>query len=152
MKKLILFTILILACSIPMHAKSVLSAASTDCSVSSSCLIVPIANNQGGTTFTVTANASSNTIQFEVTSDPAATNVSGLWVAALSTPSGSTTGATSTTSTGSWQFTIRLLKGSYANVYAGERNHHCSHQPRNPFRFWWQGRGRRWRTIRSDGR
>lgn len=52
---------------------------------------------------TISANASANTIQFEGTSDPSATNVSGLWVALNATPSNGTTAASAATVTGVWQ-------------------------------------------------
>jgi hypothetical protein len=105
MRKLLLTTIILTACFLPvrLHAQQTLSAASTDCTVSGACVVVSVGQNAGAATLTISANASSNTIQFEATSDPNATNASGLWVALNATPSNSTTAASSATATGSWQ-------------------------------------------------
>lgn len=82
--------------------KWTLSAAATTCTTSNtSCLIYQVDAASGGATFTVGANASGNTIQFEATGDGGAT-----WVALNATPSNSTTAATSTTSTGTWQANV----------------------------------------------
>jgi hypothetical protein len=79
--------------------KQVLSVAATSCTVSgTSCLINSVDPSVGGVTFTVTANASGNTLQFEATGDGGTT-----WVAFNVTPSNSSTAASSTTSTGTWQ-------------------------------------------------
>lgn len=88
--------------------KQVLSAAATTCTASNaSCLVTGIDQTQGGTTFTISANASGNTIQFEASGDGGTT-----WVALSVTPSNSTTTVTSTTSTGTWQANI----AGYTNI------------------------------------
>lgn len=105
-----LLPILLMICSTVVHAqqKQVLSAAATSCSVSgTSCLINSIDPGVGGVTFTVSANASSNTLQFEASGDGGTT-----WVALNATPSNSSTAATSTTSTGTWQANV----AGYTNV------------------------------------
>lgn len=79
-----------------------LSAAASSCTATGTvCLIVPVDVNQGAAAFTVSTNASANTIQFEATGDGG-----GTWVALNATPSNSTTAATSTTSTGTWQANV----------------------------------------------
>src|ERR1700688_2927167 len=95
----------ILGVTASLHAqqKRVLSAASTDCSVANSCLVYNIDPNNGGATFTVSANAGGNTLQFEVTGDGGVT-----WVPITSTQNSvsSSTQASSTTVTGTWQFNV----------------------------------------------
>jgi hypothetical protein len=79
-----------------------LSAAASTCTATGTvCLIVPVDVNQGGAAFTVSTNASANTIQFEASGDGG-----GTWVALNVTPSNSTTAVTSTTSTGTWQANV----------------------------------------------
>jgi hypothetical protein len=97
-----LFLILAILCA-PWLARAqqnqALSASATTCTVTNtSCLIVGVDPGQGGATFTVTANASGNTIQFEATGDGGKS-----WVALNATPSNSSTAASSTSSTGVWQ-------------------------------------------------
>lgn len=85
-----------------------LSAAASTCTATGTvCLIVPVDNNQGGATFTISTNAGGNTIQFEASGDGG-----GTWVALSVTPSNSTTTVTSTTSTGVWQANV----AGYTNV------------------------------------
>lgn len=107
MKRYLLF-ILLLACSTALRAqqKAALSAASSSCTATS-CISVSVDPTQGGTTFTVTANASGNTIQFEASGDGGTS-----WVALNATPSNSTTAATSTSSTGVWQANV----AGYTNI------------------------------------
>lgn len=102
-KKLaILVLILGLAGLARAQQKWTLSAAATTCTTSNtSCLIYLVDAASGGATFTVGANASANTLQFEASGDGGAT-----WVAFNVTPSNGTTAVTSTTSTGTWQGNI----------------------------------------------
>lgn len=87
--------------------KWTLSAAAASCTTSNtSCLIYQVDPSSGGATFTVGANASGNTLQFEATGDGGTT-----WVALNATPSNSTTAATSTTSTGTWQANVAAYTG-----------------------------------------
>lgn len=87
--------------------KQSLSAAAASCTTSNtSCLIYQVDPSSGGATFTVGANASGNTLQFEATGDGGTT-----WVALNATPSNSTTAATSTTSTGTWQANVAAYTG-----------------------------------------
>lgn len=98
----LLFLVLCFASFARAQQKWTLSAAATTCTTSNtSCLIYLVDAASGGATFTVGANASGNTIQFEATGDGGAT-----WVALNATPSNSTTAATSTTSTGTWQANV----------------------------------------------
>src|SRR6267154_5571531 len=87
--------------------KAILSAADAgSCTANSTaCSFLTIPSGSGGVTFTITANASANTIQFEATGD---TEPSGshTWVALNVFPSNSTVAVTSTTSTGTWQANI----------------------------------------------
>ncbi len=87
--------------------KAILSAADagTCTANSTACSFLTIHSGAGGVTFTITANASANTIQFEATGDtePAGSHT---WVALNVFPSNSTTAVTSTTSTGTWQANI----------------------------------------------
>lgn len=79
-----------------------LSAAASSCTATGTvCLISPVDVTQGGATFTVSTNASNNTIQFEASGDGG-----GTWVALSVTPSNSTTTVTSTTATGTWQANV----------------------------------------------
>ena len=95
----LVFALLMLSARLPAQdsVTATLSAAGSTCAVTNACLILPIKANVGGVTFTSSANASSNTLQFEATADGTT------WVALNATPSNSTTAATSTTSTGTWQ-------------------------------------------------
>src|ERR1022692_558293 len=106
--KLILITLILLTCGLSASAqfnqKATLTASSTDCSVAASCLssvIDQVVTNAGGATLTVSTNASGNTIQFEASGDSGIT-----WVALSAYPSNSTTAASSTTSTGTWQANV----------------------------------------------
>lgn len=104
MKKLFILAFLLLIGGGVAQAQQnqALSAAATTCTATgTSCLIVGVDPQSGGATFTVTANASANTIQFEASGDNAKS-----WVALNATPSNSTTAATSTTSTGTWQANV----------------------------------------------
>jgi len=87
--------------------KRILSAADagTCTADSTACFFLTIPSGAGGATFTITANASGNTIQFEATGDtePAGSHT---WVALSVFPSNSTTSATSTTGTGTWQANV----------------------------------------------
>lgn len=103
---LLILILLTLTCSLPVNAqqKATLTAASTDCSTAASCLSVTIDNvttNAGAATFTISANASGNTIQFEASGDGGTT-----WVSLNVYPStGTQTAVTSstTTSPSTWQ-------------------------------------------------
>lgn len=86
--------------------KKALSAASSTCTATS-CLTVTVDQTQGGATFTI-SNAAGNTIQFEASGDGGATIVS-----ISATPSNSSTTATSTTSSGTWQ----VNTAGYTNLY-----------------------------------
>ena len=87
--------------------KQSLSAAASTCTTTgTSCLIYLVDASSGGATFTVSANASGNTLQFEATGDGGQT-----WVALNATPSNSTTAATSTTGTGTWQANVAGYTG-----------------------------------------
>jgi hypothetical protein len=104
MRKLLLVLAAIMACSIslPAQQKQILSAAAASCSASNaSCLIYGVDQSAGAATFTVSANASGNTLQFEASGDNGTT-----WVALNVTPSNSTTAVTSTTGTGTWQANV----------------------------------------------
>lgn len=104
MKRFLLMLFLVLGLSLRASAQSstTLTASATTCAFTSAgCLVNSISQAYGGATFTVTANASGNTIQFEASGDGGTT-----WVALNVTPSNSTTAATSTTSTGTWQANI----------------------------------------------
>lgn len=95
----LLFLVLCFANFARAQQKWTLSAAATTCTTSNtSCLIYQVDAASGGATFTVGANASANTLQFEATGDGGST-----WVAFNVTPSNGTTAVTSTTSTGTWQ-------------------------------------------------
>ena len=108
MKKYLLILLFLLVPNLA-RAQVKLSAASTDCTVTNACLSV-VVTTAGSATFTVSANASSNTIQFEAgTTD--STGVTS-WYALTAYPSNSTTGASSTTSTGIWQANV----GAYTNI------------------------------------
>src|SRR5579863_8546346 len=103
MKKALL-AVLILACSISLHAqqKQALTASATSCTVSSTaCLVYGIDQTMGGATFTVGSNSGGNTLQFEASGDGGST-----WVALNVTQSNSTTAVTSTTGTGTWQANV----------------------------------------------
>ena len=79
-----------------------LSAAAATCTTTGTvCLIVTVDQTQGGATFTVTTNASGNTVQFESSGDGGAS-----WNAQAASPSSGGSAVTSTTSTGSWQTNI----------------------------------------------
>ena len=97
------FCMLMLSARLPAQntATATLSAAASTCTTTNVCLALPINPNVGGVTFTVSANATSNTIQFEATANGGAT-----WVALNATPSNSATAASSTTSTGTWQANV----------------------------------------------
>jgi fibronectin-binding autotransporter adhesin len=110
MKKILQIAVLILCVSSLARAqqKQSLSAAAATCTTTgTSCLITSVDPQAGGVTITVTTNASGNTLQFEASGDGGTT-----WVALNATPSNSTTAATSTTSTGTWQANI----AAYTNV------------------------------------
>src|SRR5579863_2642520 len=110
MKKILQIAVLILCVSSLARAqqKQSLSAAAATCTTTgTSCLITSVDPQAGGVTLTVTTNASGNTLQFEASGDGGTT-----WVALNATPSNSTTAATSTTSTGTWQANI----AAYTNV------------------------------------
>lgn len=85
----------------------VLTAASATCTTAS-CLTATVDPTQGGATFTITANASGNTISFEASGDGGKTIV-----AISATPSNSSTSVTSTTGTGTWQ----VNTAGYTNIY-----------------------------------
>jgi len=92
------------------HAQQnqVLSVAGATCTTTgTTCLINTVDPSAGGVTFTVTANASGNTLVFEASGDGGKT-----WVAFNATPSNSSTPASSTTSTGTWQSNV----AAYTNV------------------------------------
>ncbi len=104
MKKfpLLIFILLCVTSLARAQQKASITASATTCSVSNAaCLIYGVDPTSGGATFTVGANASGNTLQFEATGDGGAT-----WVALSVTPSNSTTTVTSTTGTGTWQVNV----------------------------------------------
>jgi hypothetical protein len=108
MRKLIVLSMILAMCSVAKaQQKQALSAASASCTATS-CLGVTVDQTQGGATFTITANASGNTIVFEASGDGGTTRV-----ALNVTPSNSTTAVTSTTGTGTWQANT----AGYTNVY-----------------------------------
>jgi len=104
LKKYLILAFALVALSARLPAQNrvtaTLSAAAANCLTTNVCqaLATP---NMGSVTFTVSANASGNTIQFEATANGGTT-----WVALNATPSNSTTAATSTTSTGTWQANV----------------------------------------------
>lgn len=101
MKHLFVLIVMLAACTaVNAQQNQVLSAASSDCSVTNSCLVYGIDPTAGGATLTVSANSGGNTLQFE------ATGGGTLWVALNATPSNSSTAASSTTSTGTWQVNV----------------------------------------------
>lgn len=84
-----------------------ITAASTDCTVGQSCIVLNNLTTGSASSGGVTASVQgtySGTNQFEGTTD--GTN----WVAINGLPLNSTTGASSTTSTGVWQFNVAGLK------------------------------------------
>ncbi len=88
--------------------KQALSVAAASCTATgTSCLINSVDPGVGGMTFTVSANVSGNTLQFEASGDGATT-----WVALNVTASNSTTAVSFTTSTGTWQANV----AGYTNV------------------------------------
>ena len=109
MKKILLILLFLAASRVTFaQQKLVLTAAASSCTASNaSCLVTSVDPTQGGATFTITANASGNTIQFEASGDGGTT-----WVAFSVTPSNSSTSVTSTTSTGTWQGNI----AGYTNI------------------------------------
>ena len=96
--KRISLVLMFLAASIVTFAqqKQDLSTASSSCT-STSCLSVTVDQTQGGASFTITANASGNTIQFEASGDGGTT-----FVALNVAPTSGGSSVTSTTSTGTW--------------------------------------------------
>jgi len=115
MKKFLflIFALLMLSARLPAQNRvtATLSAAAANCLTTNVCqaLATP---NMGSVTFTVSANASGNTIQFEASANFGPGVTTPTWVALNATPSNSTTAATSTTSTGTWQANI----GAYTAV------------------------------------
>lgn len=109
MRKIWIALILILSMTVAVSAQQnrVLTAASATCTTAS-CLTVTVDPTQGGATLTVSANASGNTISFEASGDGGTTVV-----ALNATPSNSSTAASSTTSTGTWQ----VNTAGYTNIY-----------------------------------
>lgn len=104
MRRLLLLLAMILWFSLQAKAQNTatLTAATASCTFTSAgCLVTSISQTYGGATFTVTANAGGNTIQFEASGDGATT-----WVPLNVFPSNSTTAATFTTSTGTWQVNV----------------------------------------------
>jgi hypothetical protein len=96
------FLILCISSLARAQQKAVLTAAAASCAASNaSCLIYGVDQSAGAATFTVSANASGNTLQFEASGDNGTT-----WVALSVTPSNSSTTVTSTTSTGTWQANV----------------------------------------------
>jgi hypothetical protein len=85
-----------------------LSAQSSTCTSvrvsDTACVPLVLQNNAGTASVSVTSNAGGNTLQFEASGDGGAT-----WVAMNGTPTNSTTGASSTTSTGTWRFAVSGL-------------------------------------------
>lgn len=111
MKKfiLLLFGILALAARLPAQSNAIagnLNAATTTCLVSNSCLILSVAQNDGGATIKLSGTWSA-TVQFEATADPLSVlPTAASWVALSATPSNSATTATSATANGAWQVNI----------------------------------------------
>lgn len=106
----ILIAILALFYSPPIRAQSGavgnLTAASTNCAATSSCIESTVPLNIGGATFKLSGTFSA-TVQFEATADPLTVqSANALWVAISATPSSSATTATSATATGVWQVNI----------------------------------------------
>ena len=125
LKRLAYLAVLLAVLCSPIHAqqKATLSAQTTDCTVANSCLSVPLTivgptrTNiaLGAATITVSANASANTLQFEACSSIAsdcAANTGWYSITSTQNSASSTTQASSTTSTGWWQFNV----GAFTNI------------------------------------
>lgn len=86
-----------------------ITAEGTTCATTNACVSLPLVNSinasSGGVGIVVSANAGSNTLSFEGTADGVT------WVALNATPLNSTSPATSTTSTGTWQANVAGLVG-----------------------------------------
>lgn len=83
-----------------------LSAASTDCGTTNSCIVTAIPPNVGGATLKLSGTFTS-TNQFEASASPSNTPLaSRIWVALLATPSDSSTAVSSATSAGAWQVNV----------------------------------------------
>lgn len=83
-----------------------LTAASTDCGASNSCIITQVSPSAGGATFRLSGTFV-GTVQFEASADPA--NVlpaNATWVAISATPSNSAVTVTSATAGGVWQVNV----------------------------------------------
>lgn len=84
------------------HAQqAVLSASSTACATTSSCLTVQLGTVARYATFAVSTDAGGNTLTFEATADNGVT-----WVALNATPSNSATPASTTAAIGVWQANV----------------------------------------------
>lgn len=102
---IVLFSIL--AISLVVDAQVSLTAAGATCGTTGACLSVTVSPEQGGATFTISVNASGNTIQFEASGDNGVT-----WVSLSVFPSNSSTSTTSSASTGTWQTNV----AAYTNI------------------------------------
>jgi hypothetical protein len=109
MRRLLLILVIIVACSLSLHAQQnqVLSAAASSCtSTNASCLIYGIDQSAGGAVITVTANASGNSLVFEASGDNGKSWGS---ITSVQNSNSSSTQASSTTGTGWWQFNTAAL-------------------------------------------
>ena len=116
MKRLFIIALIFLVAPTVLQAqestRGILNAASTDCSTTGSCLSLSMNANNGGGAVQIVGTYSA-TLQFESTSD------GGTWVAITGTPVGTgAAGATSTTSTGAWQFSTTGMIGLRVRVSA----------------------------------
>lgn len=118
MQKLLLTVIISIACLLPSRllAQQKLNVASTDCSISGSCVFVAISGPSGAATISIPTNASGNTITFEATADPVNGTTAPVWFSITSTQNSAsaTTQASSTASTGWWQFNV----GAFTQIRA----------------------------------
>ncbi len=109
MRKLCVLAVLMFAAYAGAQQKisGTISAAGATCAVNNACVVLQLYNSQnsssGGAGITVSANASGNTLQFEGTADGTT------WAAINAYPLNSTTAATSTVSTGTWQLNVTGL-------------------------------------------
>lgn len=88
-----------------------ITASSSDCSVANSCVMLGLLNDDSAASITVTGTFSA-TLQFEVSANYSCTQAgvcSGTWFSKQCFPTSSSTGATSTTSTGTWSCGIAAM-------------------------------------------
>lgn len=95
-----------------------LTAASTDCTTTNSCLILHIPEGMGGATIGLSGTFSA-TLQFEGSADPlTVVESSAVYRAMLATPSNSSTAASSATAGGIWQVNVSAYKRIRVRVSA----------------------------------